>query len=536
MRRSSTDVFRTVGPDVAALATNIWPSSPPRNPDARSGSLRMLAGAALLAGMAIGAAILATERSSLEWGVASVCIAAVAAILAVGVSLPGRRAGVFLPVSFVGLWVIGYGVTSLAWRDPSADLLAQNAAQLRHGSLALGLAMATVGLLAWTVGYCTLHLRLLRALVSGLRRWSIRGVGARSRLGYSVGRIVAIYAVGLGARLSLLALGRYSYITADLQGAVTQSSPVDAVLSHFEFLTTVGLLLLAYTAFRTHNPVAMRWLAVALLLEIPFGLLSGMRSFLLLRLVGVGITYILVRRRVPVLGLTVFLCLMAVLSPFTNAYREEVRSATGTTVGATGAVELIPTLLGSTLTELSLVDLIAGPLDFVNSRLRFVDELAIVGQRTPTEIAYIPASDTLLETTTVLVPRALWSGKPVYTIGLQYARDFWNQPDSVISARSPTYPGDAYYRGGWIGLVLLMALLGGLMAAMNISLSPLLHPSALPMFVVAWTTLLNVEGSLSLLPAEIAQSLLITAVAMRWAATGQRGSKGPSLALPRHGS
>lgn len=486
----------------------------------RSQSQMRLAVTALLSGAALGAAIMAIARSSLMWGVASVLLASAASFPAIAVSRLSRRAGVFLPFSFICLWAIGYGLASLAWRNPDAEILVRDGAQLSDGSLPYGLAVAAVGLLAWTAGYSALQLRLVRVAISALRQWSTSGVDGR--LDYAVGRTVIVYAIGLGARLVLLGLGRYSYITADLHSAITQSSPVGAILSHFEFLTTVGLLLLAYVSFQSRDKAPKWLLAMALLLEIPFGLLSGMRSFILLRLLGVAITYVLVRRRVPAVAAFGLLGLLAVLSSFTGAYRGEVRGTSGTTVGATGAVRLIPTLLGSTLSQISAHDLISGPSDFVTSRLRFVDEVAIVAQRAPSEVAYISASDTLLEATTVLIPRAVWTGKPVYTSGLQYARDFWNQPESVISSRSATYPGDAYYRGGWLGLVALMAILGGLMKAMSVSLSPRLHPPAIPMFIVAWTGLMDIESSLSLLGAGLAQSLLITAVAMRWASSSRR--------------
>jgi hypothetical protein len=365
-----------------------------------------------------------------------------------------------------------------------------------------------------------------------LRQWSTSGVG------YSLVRIAGVYALGLSARLVLLAQGRYSYITSDLQGAITESSPTTAILGHLEFLTTVGLLLVAYAYFQSRIPTGKWLLAAALVLEIPFGLLGGMRSFILIRLLGVGITYVLVRKRVPAVASIVFVGVLAVVTPFTDAYRGLVRDASGTTVGATGAAELIPALLGSTLSELSPVDVVFGPSDFVTSRLRHVDEVAIVGQKAPSEIAFIPASDTILEATTVLIPRAVWAGKPVYTTGLQHAREFWNQPDSIVSSRSPTYPGEAYLRGGWLGLVALMALLGGFMAAIGTSLSPRLHPPAIPMFIVAWTGLVNIEGGLTLLGAGLAQSLLITAVAMRWASSthGNTRPRKPATTLMGDGS
>lgn len=484
---------------------------------------------ALLIGAALGAARLGLSWNSLAWGVCAVLLAAGASLAAVSASPSARRAGVFLPFSFIGLWAVGFGLASIVWAHPSAELLQQTHG-LRPESIPLGLAIATVGLLTWAAGYCTMSLRLPGAAIASLRQWSLRRAGGDRPITFTSGRIVGVYVVGLSARLVLLATGRFSYITSDLQGAITESSPVTAVIGHVEFLTTVGLLLLAYASFQSSTPASRRLLAVALMLEIPFGLLSGMRQFILLRLLGVAVTYVLVRRRVPAVASIVLLGVLAFLSPFTDTYRGEVRGSRGTTVDASGAAQLIPALTGSTLGELSPSDVASGPTDFVTSRLRFIDEVAMVGQRTPSEIAFIPPSDTVLEASTVLIPRAMWPGKPVYTLGLQYAREFWGQTDRVVSARSPTYPGEAFYRGGWGGVLVLMALLGALMASINTSLSPRKYPAAIPMFIVVWITLMDVEGSLVLLPAALTQALLITAVAMRWAAGGRRSAAPESSA------
>jgi hypothetical protein len=490
-------------------------------------ALGRLAAAAALGSSAILVATLAISLISINLGVLGVFLAAASSFLTVSVLSSIRRAGSFLAFSFIGLWAVGYGVASLAWLSPGNELRIQSTG-LRVESVPAGLAIATVGLLAWTTGYCLLNFRIAQAAISSLRRWSTRGGGGP--VDYCVSRIMAVYAVGLVARLTLIALGRYSYITADLEAAITQSSPVIAILGHLEFLTTVGLLLLAYVTFRRGSTTSHSLLLVVLLTEVPFGLLSGMRSFILLRLFGIAVLYVLLRRRVPILGVLVLMGGIALLSPFNSAYRAEVRDGSATSVDAAEAAELLPKLLGAAVTDLSPSDVVLAPWDFVSLRLRLVDEVAMVSQKTPSQIPYAEPSDTLLEAATVFVPRAVWPGKPVYTGGLQYAQDFWKQPSSVVSSRSPGYPGEAFYRRGWIGVVVLMGLLGGVMAAINAALNPRVHPVAIPMFVVAWSELLNLEGSLVLLGAGLTQSLLITAVAMRWSSASiarSRRSRAP---------
>jgi hypothetical protein len=483
-------------------------------------SLLLLGLAGILASFAIAAARLATLRLSLVWGVVAVLISAGASLLAVFGSPAARRGGVFLPTCFIGLWAVGFGLASLVWTDPYDESLTLSRG-LHLDSIPAGLAVAAGALLAWSVGYCFVHLRLVVSGLSWLRRWSTHSGPQLGPL-YSVNRILILYALGLAARLALLALGRYSYITSDLQGAITQSSPITSVLNYFEFLTTVSLLLLAHVTFRRGSTMSGGLLGAVLMIEIPFGLLSGMRSFIVLRLVAVSVIYLLAGRRIKVYAIVALLVVLAFLSPFTDAYRTEVRSGGETAVDATGAAHLIPAVVGSTISAMSPVDIVIGPMDFVSRRLRFVDEVAIVWQKVPSEIDFISPTDTLLEAFSVFVPRAIWHEKPVYTVGLQYARDFWDQPTTVVSSRSPTLAGEAFYRGGWSGVVMLMAALGALMAAIGSAMNPRLYPAAVPLFVVAWTEVMNIESSLVLLGAGLIQSLLITGIALRWASNTTR--------------
>jgi len=68
--------------------------------------------------------------------------------------------------------------------------------------------------------------------------------------------------------------------------------------------------------------------------------------------------------------------------------------------------------------------------------------------------------DSLADSWTALVPRALWPEKPIVTrFGLElYERVF--QVTDANSILAPTYTGEAYWNYGWIGLVGISILLG----------------------------------------------------------------------------
>jgi hypothetical protein len=326
----------------------------------------------------------------------------------------------------------------------------------------------------------------------------------------------------------LLATGRYSYITTDLQGAVSTSSPVNAVASLMSKLAGIALILLAYAVFSGRSS---RWrrvlLAAVLLSEVFFGLLAGMRSAVLLSLVSVALVYVLVRGRVPKLALASGFLVLAILSPLISEYRTSVRDSSGTTVTASEAAGRLPELTSGTVSELSLVDVARSPWVLVENRLRLIDEVAMVQQRTGREIPSIPVETSVTEFSTVFIPRVLWAGKPVYSGGQTYAQDYWGQDSTIFSSRSPTYVGEGYMRGGAVGVVVVMLLLGVVLRSVSEAFNPRLHPSAIPLYVMLWPVLITLEAPLTLLGASVAQVLIIGTLSVRWAVRsgGERSAR-----------
>lgn len=469
---------------------------------------------AATAAMSIALGQLSMSRVSVKLGILCVILAGASAAIAVASNSTARRHGIILPITFVTLWTLGYGVSGIAWTRPR-DVRFVVSSGLRSESLSSAFALAGVGILFWTVGFVAIRLRLLTLLVSRLSTWATRRATSRS-VDHRVGRIAVIYLLGLLGRFGLLAIGRYAYITTDLDGAVNQSSPIGAVLLQVEFLAVVGLILLAFVTFRSPSPRRHALLIAAIAVETSFGLLSGLRSSVLLKLLAVGLVYVLVRHRIPRSAVIILALSIAFLTPFTRAFRNEVRGSSGTQVTATEAAELLPQLSRSTVDELTPRAVLTAPSDFLTQRLRLIDEVAIVVQRTPDEIDYIPPLDTVGEATGVLIPRVLWKDKPIYTSGLSYARDYWNQSTSTFSSRSPTLLGDTYLRGGLITTAIILALVGAVMASLNRALSPRQNPTAAPMFVTVWTNLALLEEPIITKAASLVQVLLVTAVVMRW--------------------
>lgn len=98
-----------------------------------------------------------------------------------------------------------------------------------------------------------------------------------------------------------------------------------------------------------------------------------------------------------------------------------------------------------------------------------------------------------------------------------YAQIYWNQPHETISFRAPTLVGEGYLRGGWTGVVVVLALMGGLTRLVNAAFSTRRFVEATPLFVILWTQITDVEAALIIIVASAIQVLLLTTIAMRWA-------------------
>lgn len=453
-------------------------------------------------------------RGSLPAGIAAVVLAVISSLVATRAMTKRQETSLVLPMSVILIWGVGYGISALVWFSPSLTT-DSTARGLYPSSIPPALGVAAVSLLAWTLGYVVLRLRLLGIGLSRVARWSIRGGLSTTGLIYK--RVMALYAMGMLGRLILLTAGRYAYITSDLEAAVTTGSGIGAAAGHLQSLVQISIVLLACMAFSNEaNQRARRSLFVILAVEIPFGLLSGMRSSLILLFVAVLLVYILQTRKTPRLAIALALVSTSFLSPFVATYRTMVREDGRTSVSASEAALTIPSVASRTISEMTVSDIWNAPMDFATERLRLIDELAIVVQLTPSEVEYLSATSSITTATTVLVPRVIWSDKPVYTTGLDYARLYWDQPESIVSSRSPSFAGDGYRHGGLLASLAAMALIGGLCQCVSRCVNPRRSPLLIPLYLSCWLVITDFESSLTLLGASLAQAFLLTAVAMRW--------------------
>lgn len=454
--------------------------------------------------------VAASAELAITLGAAGVTIACVGAMLLASVSR-GRDESSLFRYSYPIVLAIYYGIASFGWVS-GVEIPELTRRVLQREAIVPAFIVVMVGVSAWLVGYlgggrfgiATLS-RLRDQALPARTRWSLPGASA----------VVTVYLLGAAGRFIALAQGSFGYISRDVVAATTTSSPLLSLVGKLEALAAVGALMATFLVARSPSlrHRLLLWGIVAS--ELLFGLLSGMRSEVVLLFVSIGAVMWQLRGRPSLRSVAALAAVVVVLVPFMAAYRETVRDGNRTEVTTSEAVGLIPSLLVTTLVDVSPSDAIATPTDFVLDRFRGIDGVAIVRQRTPSEIPYVSIEQTFAEPILGLIPRVVWHNKPVYTTGLDYAREYLGQSRVVVSASTPTQIGDLYRRGGVVAVAVGMALVGALCRVLARVLRPRRDPRVVLLAVPILLALANMDSDFLILPLAVIQTALLTGVACR---------------------
>jgi hypothetical protein len=419
-----------------------------------------------------------------------------------------------LAVGFTLLYALYFGIGTFAWsnRDnPSWGLpLAISAGAIEHT-----VHIAEVGILSWTAG---LAFSSRRKTVRRQHKQVSETLKILDGPLPSAASIGIVYAIGLGARLFTVLTGSFGYIVSDLNKAVTNPNPLLGIVSRFEGLTLVALLMLVIRRASIPKDVSTYWLFMFVVAsEVLFALYSGTKVGLFLRIGFLLVGFWLVKRRLPWKILTVAVILFVPFLLFTGAYRDQVRNGSSNLAGASAAALLAPTIRQVARDSSDLSTVQDTMSRFVFQRFRGIDGPAMVVERTPGTIPYISASSSVLVPIGSFIPRFLWHGKPVYIDGLEFARQYFGQGTEAFNSLTPTMLGDLYRRGGLIVVVVGMWALGWLSGFLTTFFSIGLSPQRFAVFAPFAIELLNLESGFALLPVSLVQLGFVTLIGVRLA-------------------
>jgi hypothetical protein len=356
----------------------------------------------------------------------------------------------------IGPWSLTYGafafgLATISWIGPQTGA----AAEILPRSVLRALWLIATAMALFTIGYCvmprvatslgrrvngTLTARFTDDVRGPSVPWILFGAGAAGQLGVAVTSGHLGY-VGLGATPQVAVAG-YSQVLALLGECVPLAVAIAAV-----------------RAYRTRRPSAWATLAVLFAGAIVAGAVAGGKTSFIVAVLAVAIPRAMSRGRLPagLLAAAVAFFLLVVI-PFNQAYRAVARGAV--MLSTQQAVAAAPAIADQVLTSDLSPSVLVQSADYLAQRIRTIDSPAIIMQRTPGQIPYSNPGQLAVSPVIDLVPRILWPGKPVLTVGYQMSQEYYQLPPQVYTSSDITPEGDLYRHGGWVVLIAGMFLIG----------------------------------------------------------------------------
>lgn len=405
----------------------------------------------------------------------------------------------------VVLYTLSFGLFGLAWLAPQSGSRQIIDPEQIPGAIVTSMA----GLIALTMGYVVGPPRGIVRRAQRLVLW-IFPTGPWSLRVPSMA--VLLYLIGTGARAFRLSTGQYGYLQDGLQ-AFSSPSVTGQLLSVIEGFATIALVAAAVDHFMLSRSVRSRVVLICLAtMEISIGVVSASKEGVLFTLVALGVVKALSGRHIRIVSVLVAGVAVSLLFPFTSEYRNTIRTGERGQIAPTEALGDIPSVIDGTARSVTARSVFVDGPSAVARRLRQVDNVAIVQQKTPRTIPYRPWTELVSGPFAAAVPRVLWPSKPVISTGREFSLDYYELPPSVYSATAVTVPGDLYRHGGLLPLAVGMAGLGLVLRFFDKAFSPSKDPRHLIIYVPVFLHLLKLESDITVFLVGMLQLLLLSAV------------------------
>jgi hypothetical protein len=356
--------------------------------------------------------------------------------------------------SLMLLWyALSYGIATTSWSHPQFGITME----ISVTSVLRALWLVAVGIVAWAIGYITGPGTPARRVAG--RAMLILG----QRFGDEIrGPAVPwiLYAVGTVARLENVATsGVFGYV-GNVSSAVTTASSFGGILGAVGQCAPLGVTVAAMRVFIDRKRYAWITLVILFAAEVAFGALSGFKGSFLASVIEVAVPLSVSRRRLPAVPLILgALTFLLVVIPFNQTYRTAARQGpVSLTPGQ--AVSAAPGILRDSMTGSGVTSALASSAGFVMQRIREIDSVAIIDQRTPQQIPYRSPLQLVEGPLADIVPRVLWPGKPLNLTGYQFSQEYFAVPPTEYTSTAETLVGSLYLYGGWLPLLVGMFLLG----------------------------------------------------------------------------
>lgn len=452
-------------------------------------------------------AVIVGPGASIVVASAGVVVAGVAAATCASRGNGLRLADFRLAAWYPGVFAVSFGVTSLAWRQPQGG----SAAPITQESVLRALVVAGASLLPWVVGYLVGPGPVVRRVVAASVRRLLPEGPLRLRTPHVA---LALYALGWVGRLLRLATGRYAYL-GDPSAGVVSASGFAQPLALLELFARFALIVAAIDVVWSRGRRSRRALTIMIAVELAVGLYGGMKSEFVLTIAPLLVVATASKRRLPVRWIVAASIAFLFLLSFNAQYRSQVRTSSYA-LSLSDAVPLVPHLLVQTVVTSSPRSLLVDGPAKLGGRLREIDNIAIILQKTPSTIPHAGIRPIVFAPVIGVVPRLLWPAKPLLLTGYDFAQEYYGLT-GLYTSSAVTVVGDLYRHAGFPAVALGMLLLGGACRLVDDELHPARDLRLAVLFVPLFATLTNVEAgvvaAIAGLPLLLAQAAFVCRLA-----------------------
>ncbi len=315
------------------------------------------------------------------------------------------------------LWyALTFGVATVTWSQPQTSGVVS---EIAVSSVLRAVWMLAVGISAWFLGYVAGPGQVV--MHAGHR--AVRALG--NRFTGEVRSLAApwiLYAIGIAARLVTAAsTGIFGYV-GNASSAVSTASSYQGILAALALCAPLGVATASLQVFRDSTKGAQITLTVLFLTEVGFGVAAGNKQDFVIAALAVIMPFGAARRRLPRIAITgVIITFLVVVIPFNQSYRSAVRQGAVTLTPSQGFAT-VPTVMAETLTNGDMVGVAVDSLDYLAQRIREIDNVAIVAQRTPAQVPFTSPVQLIEQPVIGMIPRAVWPGKPILATGYQFGQ------------------------------------------------------------------------------------------------------------------
>jgi hypothetical protein len=424
-------------------------------------------------------------------------------ITGTGLGLTGWRLG-----SWILLWYgLAFGLASITWIEPQETA---SAAQIAVSSMPRAMVLVAIGMTFWVLGYLDGPTRVVRGVAArGVETLAQRFTGQiRSRLAPWV-----LYAIGVIARLASAATsGHFGYV-----GDVTSVTSFGNVLRSgpqlVEPLRPAGgdgsgrpSLLGGHARGPADPGCPVRDRACV-------RRRGGREAELYHRCAWVVIPMSATRHKLPkTLVIAAILTFLFVVIPFNTVYRNVAHGASAT-LTTSEVLGQAPEIFCQTINTHNMATALRNSVPLLLQRIREIDSPAIILQRTPAQIPFNSSTQLIEAPLVEIVPRALWSGKPILATGYQFSQQYFGLPSGLTSS-AITPVGNLYTFGGWPPVIARMFLLGCIVRLLDDVLDVRTNPHAIFLVLLLFPTLVKDEGGWVSTMAGIPATILFWLVAV----------------------